>query len=165
MFSVNKGFVGELWDSFKSIHGLTFADVGFVGMVVVYVFAFPNDTSLRVLVGTSIVVLTLFILLLLTVLDAAYRLYRAAKGGLPSVILGRNPPAGSRATLTCMLEPSELFSYGIAVSFYKVDDEGFEALVGVGTVANIQENGRIQVIMERTAEGQEEFAESLKKSE
>lgn len=165
MFRVNKGFIGELWTSFKSIHGFTFAGLGLLALIVVYVFAFPDDADLRIAVGVIIAVSTLFILLLVTALDAAYRLHNAAKGGLPNVILGRNPPAGSRATLTCMLEPSELFSYGIAVSFYRVDDEGFETLVGVGTVANIQEDGRIQVTMQTTIEGQEEFADSLKRSE
>jgi hypothetical protein len=166
MFSVKKGgFIGELWASFKSIQGLAIAVLAFLAAIILYLFDSSDDPSGRIAVSLNIVMYTLLILLAVTALDAAYRLHRAAKGGLPRVILGRNPPAGSRATLTCMLEPSELFSYGIAVSIYKVDDEGFESLVGIGNVTNIQGDGRIQVLVERTMAGHEEFAESIKNNE
>jgi hypothetical protein len=59
------------------------------------------------------------------------------------------------------LEPSELFSHGNAVSFYLKDEDGFEVLLGVGSVMNIQDDERILVVMEKATDGHEEAIHAL----
>jgi hypothetical protein len=47
-----------------------------------------------------------------------------------------------------LLDKSELFGHDAVVSVYHVDGSDFEQLIGVGYVRNIQENGKIQVLVE-----------------
>ena len=65
----------------------------------------------------------------------------------------RNTKGEAESQLICLLEPSDWFSYGLGVAFYYVNDDGFELLIGIGRVINVQDDGRIQVGVTRTIGG------------
>lgn len=95
---------------------------------------------------------------------AEYESYKA-ESGLPKVVEGREAFSELDAELVCLLRPSKLFSHDIAVSFFRVDVQGGEELVGVGRIVNIQENGIIQAAMIRPLQGHEDFAKRLRQNE
>ena len=81
---------------------------------------------------------------------------------LPRIVLGKKPSVQIQgAKVLCLLESSELFSYDALVSFYYIDDENFEQLIGIGAVVNIQEDRKIQVAMFYSLEGHQEKAEKI----
>lgn len=99
----------------------------------------------------SLVIVSLFLLLVYhnaaRDIHEAYRAEseRANRHQLPRVIQSRGPqPSVPGAHVVCLLEPSDLFSYGTYVSFFMVMDE-FEEELGVGRVVMVQTNKLIQV--------------------
>ena len=59
-----------------------------------------------------------------------------------------------------LLQESPLFSFGIIVGIYFVEND-FEQLIGIGQVVNIQENKKIQISVIYFLEGHEDKKEKL----
>lgn len=78
---------------------------------------------------------------------------------IESVIRARN------GDILCLLQNSGLFSHGIAVSFFYTNEQNFEQLVCIGTVINIQENGKIQAKIENYLDVHEDIIERLKNND
>ena len=103
-----------------------------------------------------IVASTLGAAVLLTFVHMAYSAIQELSGRLPRVIYScKGTGVSENYPVVCLLEQSELFSHGVAVSFYFKGDGGFEVLIGTGCVLNVQEDRRIQVGLNRAVEGQE----------
>ena len=124
---------------------------------------FPLKTAISL---DWVIPLVLFLLVIaLTIGKAAYELFESASKGLPKLlVVQRRKIEDEEPTFLCLLEPSELFSHGIMVSFYH-DDGSFETLIGLGIVEHIREDKRIQVKIIAAATGYEEIMERLKSSE
>ncbi|MCJ7442965.1 MAG: hypothetical protein MUO26_00275 [Methanotrichaceae archaeon] len=93
--------------------------------------------SVVVIVG---VLLTIIIIILLF---TAHEAFVSSQINFPAII---SVKVVDNITLF-LLEPSELFNFGIGVSFYYKEDSGFESLIGVGYVANVQNDKKIQVAL------------------
>lgn len=52
-----------------------------------------------------------------------------------------------KSYILCLLEASDLFANDIYISFYYTDDDGFENLIAIGFVNVIQNDGKIQAIL------------------
>jgi hypothetical protein len=65
---------------------------------------------------------------------------------MPNVILGKKSPKGVGGYVMCLLEPSDIFSHDSLVSFL-IKEDNFEQFIGIGKVLNIQDDGKIQVVM------------------
>ena len=63
--------------------------------------------------------------------------------------------------ILCLLEPSDLFSFGTLVSIYYINPEGFEILIGLGEVINIQDDKKIQVLISDYYNPNREIIEKL----
>jgi hypothetical protein len=128
------------------------------------VFAGP---SLRwKLVFTGIVLLsTLLLLALFTLAHAAYKGHKDAANVLPEILHVAESNTFEQSELVCLLEPSELFSHGIFVSFYAIAEEGLEVLVGIGVVTNVQKDGKIQVALTDIVEGYKQEVDKLKRND
>ncbi len=151
-----------MWSSFRKIQG----PVGTVGTVVlgVLLWRFSRDGSIRLAVALPVGVL--FMILLLTLCDAVYQMYKMSQRVLPRVLFGRKAAGQMEGEkVLCLLEPSELFSHGALVSFYHVGHENFEELIGIGTVVNVQEDRKIQVAMTWCVDGHEGTAERLARND
>lgn len=156
-----KSFLGLLWRSFLDIKGPVLWLLTF-GLAVSFRL-FPLKAAISL---DWAIPLALFLLVIvLTIGKAAYELFESASKGLPKLLVVQKRKIGDEeATFFCLLEPSELFSHGIMVSFYH-DDGDFETLIGLGIVEHIREDKRIQVRIIAAATGYEEIMERLKSSE
>jgi hypothetical protein len=135
--------------------------LGGVGLVLaVLVWLYSPDT--RVAVAFIIPIGTFILIVLAVVADAGYRAWQLRMPGLPKVLYATNSVSlGATIQLVCLLEPSEMFSYGLQVGFYYQNEDGFEILIGVGHVVNIQDDKRVQVGLTRTSGGQEQTVELI----
>jgi hypothetical protein len=119
----------------------------------------PNTRIPFSVVLPIILVLALVIVILI---DVAFQSL-AMRNRLPRVLHISGP--GSGTGLVCLLEPSELFSHGAAVSFYHLGDSNFEELIGIGFVLNVQEDRRIQVAMVHIIEGHDDVIRRLEQNQ
>jgi hypothetical protein len=106
--------------------------------------------------------IVLFCVLWIFVLgNIAYEGFKLRKRSLPKIISAKKPSSQIPIVVSCLLEPSELFSHDVAVSFYYIDDDKFEQLIGIGAVEIIREDGIIQIVMTYPVSGHEETIERL----
>lgn len=153
-----------LWSSLVRIHGFLLAFLGIVVGIILYAIV-PQSTVTRVLVAVATFLVVLAIIAFITLFDAARTLYDTEPNVLPKVRSGMQPFEGTDAALVCMTDPSDLFSFGILVSFYRVDEQEVEVPIGFGTVTNVQQNGKILIEMNHVLRGQEDFVERLRNND
>ena len=97
-------------------------------------------------------------IILLTLAEATYESFKSREIELPRILNSRRDQ--KTGYIMCVLEQSNLFSQGILVSFYYIDN-GFEILIGTGQVILIQRDGKIQVLLDRPMQGQEKLMEEF----
>ena len=147
-----------MWESFNKIQGVILVIIAISLAFIFWYFAPQKSISLSLALPIFIVL----IFLIMTLINAAYISFQLSKPGIPKVILGKKPSSTiGKAKAICMLESSELFSYDSLVSFYYIENGNFEQLIGSGNVTNIQDDGKIQVVLEHVIEGQEDIVEKL----
>ena len=110
----------------------------------------PTATVQLMFVVPAAIIVTMIIAVLA---GAVHELWSNRRLAIPKVLYATQLSDEAKSQLICLLEPSDLFSYGLGVSFYYVNDDGFELLVGIGRVINIQDDRRIQVGVTRTIGG------------
>lgn len=155
---MEKTFWGLLWSSFKETQGC-FSMILAVVLPFVLLRVTPTSTvSLTLALPIAIV----FVVVIAALANAAYESFQMSRRILPRIVYATKPHSQIvRATALCLLEPSELFSHDTVVSFYYIGHEGFEQLIGIGAVVNIQEDGRILVELDYPSEGHEETVNKL----
>ncbi len=114
----------------------------------------PGDLRIPLYVGAGIG--SVGLLLICTLAEATYRTRQAARPLLPTIIRVRRTEGDQLSGIICLVAPSALFSVGMAVSFSWLDDTGFEVTVGLGQIATVQEDGKIQVALVSPAAAYEE---------
>lgn len=155
---MKKSFWSLIWSSFLKTQGALIGVIA-IALTVLLWLSSPNKS---ISLGLALPIGLFCIILILTLGNAAYESFKMSKRILPRILLGKEPPTQIQgAKVLCLLEPSELFSYDMLVSFYYVNDEDFEQLIGIGTVVNIQEEGKIQVAMIYSFDVYEEILNKL----
>lgn len=145
-------FWRDVWTSFKAVFGPILTGAAFVLALLgqLYVPANVGHISLIWLVVSGL----LGLIVLLTAGNLVVEARRYARGRLPKAVHAFAPASPDNTTagpVTLVLEPSDLFGVNIFVTIYYVErleqgrDEVFERAIGIGRVANIQQNGLIQV--------------------
>lgn len=154
-----KGILMSICDSFLKINGSIFAVIA-LGLTI-FLWVYPPGTKipLYIIVGLGSFILLGF-LILGNIIKIKHEENKKLKMkcediNLPRVISVKN--AGKENI--CILEKSDLFSYDHPVSLYYLED-GFEKLISLGVVENIQTNGMIQI---RIVHQLEEYSEINKK--
>lgn len=159
--TLRKSFIGLLWHSFLDIKGPVLWSLSFVLAILFRIFPLNSAISL----DWGIPLILSLLVVVLTIGKAAYDLFESTSKGLPKLIVVQQHKIGNEEPVfLCLLEPSELFSHGIMVSFYH-DDGNFETLIGLGIVEHIREDKRIQVKIIAPTTGYEGIMERLKRSE
>lgn len=143
----------------------SFLKIGLPISLIVTILLWSYGPQGSVPVWNSILLSVFSLVMISTLALAAYDGFKISKFVLPRVLMGKDTSSIEGAMLLCLLELSELFSYDNLVSFYHLFDEGFEQLIGVGSVINIQEDGKIQVIMTQITHGNEEVVSKLKNND
>jgi hypothetical protein len=147
-------FWRDAWTSFKAVFGPILTGAAFVLALLGPTYAPAASVSL------SLIWLAIVGLILLTVLLTAGNLVlvarRYARGRLPKVLhvsVPAGPSDGIERPLTLLRDRSDLFGISILVTIYYVEHLGlrrgevFERQIGFGRVSNIQQDGRVQVLV------------------
>lgn len=178
------GFARALFESFKSAWSAVIGVVAFILSLALWLSVPSTRVSLAWVVPVGTVILVLLLVAVFTLTDALlknrdrtkaaeeerdkareeFAEYKA-RGGLPNVVSGREPFEGMGGQLVCLLQPSDLFSPEILVSFFRVDEQEVEEPIGIGVVFNVQGNGIIQATMTNVFEGHEDFVDRLRRNE
>lgn len=158
-------FWGLIWSSFLEVQG---ALITFIGIFVsIGLSRFPVKT--QVSLDIFIILVLILLLIIVTAINACNKLFVkynklkqeletvsqenkqlnviARKRIIPRIISARNYQIKNISGILCLLEKSELFSHNIFVSCYYTDNNEFEVMIGVGSVINIQTDGKIQVFI------------------
>lgn len=190
---MEKGFFDLLLESLKSSLNAVVGIASLLVSVLLWGYAPRTQVPLGLIVPVTIFVVVILLVVCITAFDAAYKAnkeanearqardearrdhervraeyesYRADGGGkLPQIIEGMDPFEGTRDALVCLLERSELYSRELTISFYSISTRGLEVLVGVGSVTNVQFDGKIQASMHQVVEGHENFADRLRRND
>ena len=143
-------------EKWRNSIGLQFLQIGGVSIVVSLIFwIFSPDDSISLKLALS--VLALLLILLSFSGRIAYQYYQRTQNILPKLILVKT--IENRGVI-CIFQPSELYSNNAIVSLF-FDDEGYERLIGLGYVFNVQEDKHIQILITRWMSGQEEIRGKL----
>ena len=149
---MNQSFWKMFWRSARRAHGSLVAILSVPLALLLWIFSPTTQVPL----GMVIIASTLGAAVLLTLAHMAYSAIQEFSGRLPRVIYScKGTGAFEDHPVVCLLEQSELFSHGMAASFYFKGAGGFEVLIGTGCVLNVQEDRRIQVGLNLAVEGQE----------
>ncbi len=152
---IEKSFLALLWSSFKKTYGPILTGLSLFLAIIFWKFPSNEKIGLDIILPISIFLL----MLLITLADTAYLSFKMDKRIVPRVILGRE----FSSKILLLLEPSKFFSHDTLVSFYY--NEGFEQLIGIGRVLNVQEDKNIQVILTHPLPGHESTLRKLSQSE
>ena len=100
--------------------------------------------------------------ILLTLFHMSWVLWENRRKPFPNVIHARKPKSSwANFEALCLLEPSDLFSHGHVVSFYTVDEDGYEIFIAVGSVLNVQDDDRILVGIQSPADGYKDIISAI----
>ena len=141
---MKNNFWGLIWSSFSVIQTFWLGLLGFVASVLAWAFAGQTPIPLVVL----FVIITIAILVIATLIRAlqtALEEYQRVKQNIIPTILRVQKDANNN--IQCLLEASDLLANDIYISFYYTDDDGFENLIAIGFVNVIQNDGKIQAIL------------------
>lgn len=157
-----KNFWHLIWLSFLKVQGVV-SVIGAIILAFILWYIKPNGL---ISIGIILPIMIICLIIVITLVNAAYISFKASRHPLPKVIVSRKPPTNFQdARALCLLEPSELFSYNMFVSFYFIDSDNFERLIGIGEVVNIQKDSKIQVILGYAVEGYDSIITSLTRND
>lgn len=154
-------FIEVLWTSFKKMWGIPATVLGVILSFLMW--HFTPDKTITLLF--FFIVVYILIIIGLTFFDSSLTTYKLSNNVIPKILLARNSSTKPDAAPLCLLEPSNLFSYDTSVSAYYLDDDGFELLIGTGVVVTVQEDKKIQVLINKIVDGQEDIVNKLRSND
>ncbi|MGK7881155.1 MAG: hypothetical protein AB4060_13785 [Crocosphaera sp.] len=148
---MKNSFWGLIWSSFWEIQGFL---IGFLSLSVTIVLAiFVGNTPIPLY--WFFIVISVALLIIATLLKAL----NTTKNILPKILVTRTDE--ETGCIECLLEPSKILGYDMYVSFYYTDSYGFEALIGVGYIKDIQSNGKIKALIDQPVSAYEDILKQL----
>lgn len=156
---MNKSFWGFIWERFCKLHGVLIGIIAIVSGIFFWNFAPDKHITLGIVIPFGII----YTILLIVFIDASYKSFKINKNILPEVIYVKPYFMKNKEIHLFLLTTSDLFSNEMLVSFYYYND-GYEQLIGIGRVFNIQDDNKIQVLLEYTFEGHKEKLEEIFKN-
>ncbi len=107
-----------------------------------------------------IIISILLIATLIRALDKAFENYKDIKQNLiPKIKYVRKEE--STGFIICLLEHSDLFATDLMISVFYTDEFGFEALVGVGYIINVQIDRKIQAVINQPISTYQDILDKL----
>ncbi len=168
-------FWSLIWSSFLEVQGLF---IGVVAIILTLILArFPVKTQIPI--DILIIVILILLFCLVTIFNALLKIFKdnkkissklelciqnnqELKKQLSSIFIPRILYTQQNTTATvCLLEKSELFSTDSCLSFYYTDESGFEVMIAVGHVINIQTDGKIQALIDQPVVAYQDILEKL----
>ena len=135
--------------------GLQVLQIGIASIVVpLILWIFSPDDSISLKWALPVLALLLILLPFLGWIACQYS--QKSQNILPKLILVKT----IETRVICIFEPSQLYSHNAIVSLF-FNDEGYERLIGLGYVFNVQEDKYIQILITQWISGQEEIRDKL----
>ena len=162
---MKKNFGELIWSSFLEIQGVLIGALGIV--ITILLSRFPVKTQIPL---DMVIAIAFFMLLLVaTLTQASYQSFKTVqelsqlqKSVIPKILyVIKEPSSQAPFQLRCLLGNSALFSNDTCISFYYTDDEGFERLIGMGVVVTVQDDGKIQALLDSPILGYQDILEKL----
>jgi len=148
---------GLIWTSFKEVQNL----IGSSVLLSALFWLFTPETNIPSKIAVPIFVL--MIIIIITLANATLEGFNSSRKILPSILYSGKP---NQQSLSCLLEPSELFAQNSLVSFYYRGDDDFEVLIGIGKVEIIREiDEKIQIILLKSNPVYEEIIRKLENND
>jgi hypothetical protein len=142
---MKNSFWGLIWSSFSVIQTFWLGLLGFVASVLAWAFAGQTPIPL-VVVFVIITIALLAIATLFRALEKVLEEYGKLKLSIiPKILVVKE----ENNYILCLLEPSELFSHGMTISFYYTNEDNIEALIADGFIKTIQSDRKIQAVIDR----------------
>lgn len=141
-----------VWDSFKKIGGLLVTSIALIATIILW----SVDKSYMFYAYWVIPIITLLLIAGITFFDVALNAYDKTKNLLPKVLYSREMYGNSENGALCLLEPCSLLSQDSYVSFFLIDNQGFELFIGSGVVIMIQTDKKIQVFLDQVLPGHQQ---------
>ncbi len=158
---MKESFWGLVWQSFDKVQGIIFGIFSLIFAIILW----NLSPDWRIEVFWVILVFPILFFISIAFGNLAYRLYKTQKNKLPKVLLGKELEMSDEESKTiCLLGSSDLFSHNCVVSIY-FNNQGFEQLVGIGIVQNIQEDGKIQIIINYPIPSHKDIIEKISQNE
>lgn len=146
-----------IWASFIKVQAIVGGSIVLSGLF--WIFTPETMISSKI----AIPILILMILIVITLTNATYESFNLSRKILPSILYSGKP---NQQSLSCLLEPSELFSQNSLVSFYFRGDDDFEVLIGIGKVEIIREiDEKIQIVLLKSNPIYEEIIRRLENND
>lgn len=145
MIFMKKSVWELLWSSFIAVLP------SWVGVVVAITLSFvawkiPPNTPIPVY--WLVLILIVAILVMAICLKAANKAFeeyqKLRRRNIPNILFVQKE--NNSDAIICLLEYSELFAYGMMVSAYYTNPDGFETLIATGFVENVQRNNQNIVV-------------------
>lgn len=147
--SHTKPYIRELYESFIRIRGVF---ITFLALCLGLLYFFLSGNTATIALRAVLPVIVALVIIAATLFDLSIRLHGKATKQLPRVMQARKPPTlYPNAIAILLIEESEIFGHESIVSVYYRDD-GFEVLIGIGFVLTKQDDGLIQVVVNRQVE-------------
>ncbi|WP_013322920.1 hypothetical protein [Gloeothece verrucosa] len=154
-------FWGLIWASFWEIQ--TFW-IGFLSLSLTILFSFlagktPIPLYWVLIFGT---IALLLIATLVKAVNTAFKEYQNLKTFvIPRILATKKKSTATGLQIEFLLDASNLFANDMYVSFYYIDDYGYELFIGLGYILTIQSNGKIQALLEQPNLVYQEILEKL----
>lgn len=134
----------RIWKSLLKSWGAAFSIISFLGTIAVY-FVVPDQDLVKM--NVFLVVIFSLTAVIVILLRTAYDANSDASITLPKIRKILEPPKSyEKASALLLVDPSNYLSHDSSVTLFILEDD-YESFVGVGTVINIQNDGKIQVAL------------------
>ncbi|MGK7943636.1 MAG: hypothetical protein AB4058_04125 [Microcystaceae cyanobacterium] len=161
-------FWGFIWQSFLEIYAVPATFLGIIISILAWVISAKTQISLALVI--TIAVFT--VIMIITLFHSAYKAFRKVKkleselketkqinqnlvNEIEKFKQIQNPRVlrvekqGDTDSIICLLEKSDLFTAEALISFYYIDEDGFERLIGGGFILTIQGDGKMQAKIDK----------------
>jgi low affinity Fe/Cu permease len=165
---MKNNFWGFIWQSFLEIYAVPATFLGILISILAWIISAKTQISLALVI--TIAVFT--VIIIITLFHSAYKAFRRIKqlesdlqeteqinqnlvNELNQLNQLKNPKIlrvekqEDTDSLICLLEESGLFVVEALISFYYIDEDGFEILIGGGFIQAIQSDGKMQAKIDK----------------
>ena len=160
MIFMKKSVWGLLWSSLIAVLP------SWVGVVVAIALSFvawkiPPNTPISVYWLVLILIVAILVMAIcLKAANTAFEEYqKLRRRNIPGILFVQKDP--NTNSIICLLEYSELFAHDMVVSAYYTNASGFEVLMAVGFIKNIQSDGKIQIVLDQPIPSYQDIFELL----
>jgi hypothetical protein len=157
---MKSSFWGLIGSSFLEIQTFWYGFLGFAVTIVLSVVAGTTPIPLFAVLA----IISILILIIATLFRALYTIHkeyqRVEKSSISKIVRVRKDPS-TGLIVYLLLEFSELFTNDLMISFLYTDENGNEAIIGIGFIEKIQSNGFMRAVIDQPISAYQDILDKL----